>query len=77
MPSNPQRIIIIQTAGECVRRTLLVIWSAKLLRPESWEHLFELVYNFTMLKNLYLIVEVEHFFTNFSFLIANIFFFLN
>ena len=28
-----------------------------------------------MIENLYLIVEVQHFFTNFSFLIANIFFF--
>ena len=42
-----------------------------------WESLFELVYHFTISKNLYVIVEVEHFLTNVLLLTANIFFFLN
>ena len=33
-----------------------------------------LAYSFTMIENLYFIVEVEHFFTNFLLLIANVFF---
>ena len=44
-----------------------------------WEPLFDLVYHFTIIENLYLIAEVEYFKQTFRFkyLMANIFLFLN
>ena len=82
MASNRQQITIIQAAKDWVRHwyafDLSVIRSAKLYKTGMWESLFDLAYSFTMIENLYFIVEVEHFFTNFLLLIANIFFlFLN
>ena len=43
-----------------------------------WEPLFDLVYHFTIIENLYLIAEVEYFKQTFRFkyLMANIFLFL-
>ena len=71
MASNRQQIIVILTARDWVRH-----WYPfdSLLKTGMWESLFELAYSFTMIENLYFIVEVEHFFTYFLLLIANIFF---
>ena len=76
MASNRQHIIIIQTARDWVRHWYAFDPSVirSLSRTGMWESLFELAYSFTMIENLYFIVEVEHFFTNFLILIANIFF---
>ena len=47
----------------------------KVIKTRVWQPLFELVYHFTIIENLYLIAEVEHFKQTFRFkyLIANIF----
>ena len=66
MPSSLQEIVTIQTAREWVRH-----WYAfgnpvgKVIKTRVRKPLLELVYNFTMIENLFLLVEVKHF-TNFS-----------
>ena len=79
MASYRQQIIIIQTARDWVRHWYAFdpsgIRSAKLYKTGTWESLFEMAYSFTMIENLYFIVEVEHFFTNVLLLIGNIYIF--
>ena len=47
----------------------MVLNHSKVVKTRVWEPLIESVYHFTIAENLYLIVEVEHFFFT-KFLIA-------
>ena len=49
----------------------------KVLKTRMWEPLFELVYRFSIIENLYLIIQAEHFKQTFRFFIANTLLFLN